>query len=84
MSEANKAAFKFASTHIIEIPHVDEVSDEAVMHNIKFMSHAAGAMDLLEWARSKQIYGINIDGNPTPFGTVNLSDLEAYFAEGEK
>ena len=44
----------------------------------------AGARALLEWARSRQVYGTNIDGNPTPFGTVNLSDLEAYFAEEKK
>ena len=83
MSEASKAAFKFASTHIIEIPHVDEISDEAVMHNIKFMSHAAGARDFLEWARSKTQFMSDEDGEGVD-QAVDIADLEAYFAEADK
>lgn len=86
MSEASKADLETAAQFIKE--HYDEIIEVLPIYGVAeklfLAGSAAGARALLEWARSKQIYGINIEGKPTPFGTVNLSDLEAYFAEEKK
>lgn len=82
MSEASKAAEEFMVWDGA-LPPRNRGEQRGMFARMKGRKegHIAGARALLEWARSKQIYGINIEGKTTPFGTVNLSDLEAYFAE---
>ena len=77
MSEASKAAEEYVVVKKDQIPGEDHLWNDLGLAR----AHIAGAKALLEWARSKQIYGTNIDGKPTPLGTVNLSELESYFEE---
>jgi len=41
----NEAATHYATNTVVMIPHADEVSDEAIMHNIRAMAYAAGYRD---------------------------------------
>lgn len=81
MSESSKAAIEYGTLWYYG---ANGERKSAGPNEMKIQAHIDGARALLDWAKSKQIYGINIAGNPTPFGTVNLSDLEAYFAEEKK
>ena len=75
MSEASKATNAYLDAH------VRPNTEDPIRLAEAAYDFSAGARALLEWARSKQIYGFNFDGKQTPLGTVNLSDLEAYFEE---
>lgn len=83
MSEASKADLETAAQFIKE--HYDEIIEVLPIYGVAeklfLAGSAAGARALLEWARSKSVdQTIGIARRRF----VYLSDLEAYFAEGEK
>ena len=79
MSEASKAAEKFAYTDVKQLLIDGVIPSDAGTLEIAEYSHSAGARALLEWARSKRV--VCGDWQET---VVTMEDLESYFAEEKK